>query len=1113
MISHSGHKIKALFQELLKITCDVLNRTEVKTIENCYEKYDYILIGDAHIEPESRTLYKTIMKSKKVIPLGSNVFTEGMYNIPHDMAQKINQYYIYVGDQNLQSMIYYMGHHLFDRHTSYEEVVKTDFDGIFHIKTETVFQRLEDYLNWYKEHEQYIGIMVHRSDYINGRLALIEAMTENLEDQGIGVIPIFTYASESDEVHVKTMDEMIDAYLKLEGRLMIDLLVNLTILIHPVSDKKETAFEKSVATFAKLNIPIIKPTSSFMMSQKDWHATPMPLTYEMSYNYVTPEQIGAVESLFVSCKGDHGTRQILMDRVDKLCRRMVRQLHLKNKDNKDKKIAIMLHNAPCASVESTLGISAGLEAFESAVRLMKRLKSEGYRIDHLPETGEALRQMIVKQSAFSDFRWTPVDKIVNAGGVIYRMSKDTYVDYFNGLSEAVRNDVIKFWQAPIGESMVYDEQLVITGIDFGNVLVMIQPKRGCYGAKCTGEVCLILQDPKAPPSHHFLATYHYLNSIFKADAVIDMGTHGCVEFLPGKSVALTSDCYPDLVMGEMLSLYVYNSGVGSEGILAKRRMNSVIIDHFPERFHEGFKFNHTLGEIYDENILLDIIVSMVMEDETIETPEDVRSWILSGHHDYGTYFDEIRRRLLMLDLEIDNIIRALNLEYIQPVKSGVPEDQGLDMMPTGRNFFIFDSKKIPTKEAYAKGKILAETLIEKHYKSDGRYPEKIALNMISTDISQAGGEELSQIFHLLGVTPIWDKHDQVIGLEVIPMSVLERPRIDITLRISGVLRDSYPMIIELIDYAIERVHEMDESHENNFLKKHTDALRETMKKEAMKDYDRASKIRIFGDKPGAYGAGVDLAIKASAWKTEEDLASVFVQHSAFAYGKNIYGENRPFEFVENIKKVDISYDVSNSRRCDMFGSSFGTSVNGGYYLLTKHFGKDIKQYAGSREAGDINITTLNQAVSDKLDRTFHNKKWKSHLMTQNYQGTMELLKHVQNVFDWKIVKNNIADDVLDEIISNYINDPEIKAWFLKQNPYALEEMARRMLELKQRALYEPDDKVLEALTMTYLEFEGTLESDIGSYDTELQGGGVDIITSDEVLLWKKEIDDIKKFMK
>lgn len=467
------------------------------------------------------------------------------------------------------------------------------------------------------------------------------------------------------------------------------------------------------------------------------------------------------------------------------------------------------------------------------------------------------------------------------------------------------------------------------------------------------------------------------------------------------------------------------------------------------------------------------------------------------------HYKSVYQCLSKLHIELDNIVRALNVEYIQPVKAGVPEEQGLDMMPTGRNFFIFDSKKIPTQTAYKKGQALAEHILAVHKETEGHYPEKIALNMISTDISQASGEMLSQILYLIGVEPVWNTYEQVIGLKVIPLERLGRPRIDITLRISGVLRDTYPDVIEWIDQGIQMVHDLDEAFEDNFLLKHT---------KEMNSNDRYAQLRIFGDKPGAYGAGVDLAIKASAWKSKDDLATVFVQHSAYAYGKDVHGENRPYEFIENIKKIDASYDVSNAGRYDMLGSSFGTSVNGGYYLLAKHFGKNIKQYAGHKEEKAVEITSLDEAVTKKLSRTFFRDGWKEHLMTLDYEGTMMLLKHIQNVVDWKIVKDNIDDHVLDDIVMMYISDEQIKAWMLENNPYALEEMARRMLELKQRALYQPDDDVLKKLTMTYLEFEGELENSMGAYDSELQGSSIDIIISDDIVLWKKELDGIKKIM-
>jgi hypothetical protein len=191
-------------------------------------------------------------------------------------------------------------------------------------------------------------------------------------------------------------------------------------------------------------------------------------------------------------------------------------------------------------------------------------------------------QGVMEKKAFSDFRWTVVEDIVESGGGLYKMPSDTVYDgYYCALPSLLQSSMEETWGPPPGEGMVIGRDIIVSGLRFGNVAVMVQPKRGCYGAKCTGEVCKILHDPACPPPHQYLATYRYIEDIFRADVLIDVGTFGSLEYLPGKTNGLSQNCWPHIVLGRLPSVYIYNAGVTNNALLAKRRIQSVIVDHLP----------------------------------------------------------------------------------------------------------------------------------------------------------------------------------------------------------------------------------------------------------------------------------------------------------------------------------------------------------------------------------------------------------------------------------------------------------------------------------------------------------------------------------------------------
>jgi cobaltochelatase CobN len=243
--------------------------------------------------------------------------------------------------------------------------------------------------------------------------------------------------------------------------------------------------------------------------------------------------------------------------------------------------------------------------------------------------------------------------------------------------------------------------------------------------------------------------------------------------------------------------------------------------------------------------------------------------------------------------------KALSGEYIAAGESGLPDENGRNILPTGRNIFSMSIEKVPTKAAWQRGIELANQLLEQFTNDEGSIPEQVAMNMISIDITRASGEQLSEYLYLIGIRPVWDKLERVMGLEPIPLDELKRPRIDVTVRITGVLRDTWPTIALMMDDAAVMAASLQEPDSMNYLAKH---VRQYSEEFGVSLQDAKRVIRIFGDAPGSYGAGLDLALLASAWKDEGDLVQYFTQASSYAYGNGLNGDRKIREFIDVAKK-------------------------------------------------------------------------------------------------------------------------------------------------------------------------------------------------------------------
>lgn len=457
--------------------------------------------------------------------------------------------------------------------------------------------------------------------------------------------------------------------------------------------------------------------------------------------------------------------------------------------------------------------------------------------------------------------------------------------------------------------------------------------------------------------------------------------------------------------------------------------------------------------------------------------------------------------------EIEAFLKGISGEYILPGPSGLITRGREDVLPTGRNFYSLDPYKIPTPSSFETGKMLAEKLLNKFLKEENRYPENVAIVWMANDIMWTDGEVMAQIMWLLGVEPEWFSNGRLKSFKIVPLEKLKRPRIDVTIRVSGIIRDNFPNCIEFIDSVIQKVAELPEPEELNFVRKHTLKLMTSQGGDF-----RSATLRIFCSMPGVYQSGTQLAVYASAWKEEKDLAEVFLYWNGFAYGKKVWGKPMHREFAEILKSVEVTYNRVATDEYDLFGCCCYFGTHGGITVTAKCLSKkEIKTYYGdTRDPLRVEVRDLAEEIKRVVRSKILNPKWIDSMKKHGYKGAGDISKRIGRIYGWEATTQKVEDWIFDEIARTYLMDEENRKFFKENNPYAFEEIARRLLEAWQRGLWNPAEEVKDVLKKIYLEVEGWLEGIMENVKGDFQGGSIDVITAEEVNSWK---ENLRRFLK
>lgn len=1139
------------------------------------------------------------------IPIISFGYNQDMWtpsNVPLKTVAAVSAYITNGGAGNFRKMIRYLRAVADGRDEKPEPPELLPWQGIYHPGHTEPFLDLQSYRARHpRRHDSLVGITFSRTYWANGDHKVVDALIRRIETFA-DVTVVFCISHGDKKLGARPGMEVAREWFGDEAGIILNL----------------QAIFKSAGndSFGVFGVPVMHPLLLYHQTREEWLNSSLgPSAMETGWNVALPEMCGMIDMLAVGTEennnGEIGTHDPIPERVERIARRTEAWLRLGTKKPSGRKVAFILHNKPCSSVEATVGAGAHLDTLESTASILNRMKDEGYAVTP-PADGRELIDTIMERRAISEFRWTSAGSIVRSGGALALIDEEEYGNWYRELDPLVRESLEKAWGRPPGEeidgvpaAMVHEGKIIVTGVSFGNAVVCVQPKRGCAGARCDGQVCKILHDPEIPPTHQYLATYRWLERVFGADVIIHVGTHGTLEFLPGKSAALSRRCYPDITIGTMPHLYIYNSDNPPEGTTAKRRTCATIVDHmqtvmqasglygelkeledlleeyarakdsdrarahnlehliinavreggiaddtgladltekkidfpqFTESVHRALtriadsripNGMHIFGEQPAGDDRLHFIHSAARFDNTIsnalfgesETPEDMETLrereeaemtfvreILAGKSPEEAFLEacgrpplpatgerlkEVTSIILSLNTgiedseEMESLLRGFSGRFIKPGPSGLITRGRPDILPTGRNFYSLDPSTVPTKAAWMVGRRLADALVDTYLKDHGEYPESIAMYWMSSDLMWADGEQLAQILMLIGVEPVW-KNGKLTSFRVIPVEELRRPRIDVTVRASGIIRDCFFCVIEFLDRAMAAVSALEEPDEVNPIRMHT--------------RESGTSRRIFSSRPGTYGNGVKLAVYASAWEEEKDLAEIFLEWNSYSYGDGDAGTENRAGFSGLLSRVNATYNKTATDEYDLSGCCCYFGTHGGMTAAARTLsGKRVEAYYGdTRTPSKVEVRTLAAEIRRVTTTKLLNPAWIEGMKKHGYKGAGDIANRVGTIYGWKASTGEVDDRIFDEITKTFVLDPENRSFFEKENPYALEEIGRRLLEARSRGLWNPDPEIAEGLREAYLETEGWLEDRLDGMDGSVQGGGIDIITVAEV---------------
>ncbi len=945
-----------------------------------------------------------------------------------------------------------------------------------------------------------VGVLMLRSYLLGKDAGHYDGMIEMLEAQGLKVIPAFASGLDARPA--------IDKYFVKDGVSVVDAVINLTgfsLVGGPAYNDVDAAVE----TLKALDVPYIAAHPIEFQSLEQWGAGKAGLLpLETTIMLAIPELDGAiVPSVFggrsdgspEGCTGCHRNckftitdnvraMQVCAERAASLAGKVASLIKLRRSERAKRKLAIVLFNFPPNS--GATGTAAYLAVFESLHATLQRLKREGYAVD-APETVDDVRNAILYGNAA---------QFGADANVAARISADDHVR-----REKYLNQIEAQWGPAPGRQLSDGQSIQILGAQFGNVFVGIQPTFGYEG-----DPMRLLFEGTFTPTHAFSAFYRYIREDFGAHAALHFGTHGALEFMPGKQAGMSGDCWPDRLIGNLPNFYLYASNNPSEGIIAKRRSGATLISYITPPLTEaglykGFVDLKELLERYrstdsDERREMEVLIRDNCEELGIDAGnlddlpgrlyELERELIPQGLHVLGgTMSDDEKAGLIdamvaaspqleRADIEaridandeMGALVRALDGTYVPPAPGG-DLLKNPDVLPTGRNIHGFDPFRIPSKFACIQGRVQADQLLERHMADGGKLPESIAMVLWGTDNLKSEGSQIAQAMALLGAQPRFDDYGRLAGAELISLEELGRPRIDVVVTMSGIFRDLLPLQTKMIADACYLATIADETPEQNFVRKHS------LAHQAQHGCDlETAALRVFSNAEGAYGANVNLMIDGGTWDDPEELANMFEKKKGFAYGRNGVPVEQRKLFESELAGVELTYQNLESVEVGVTDvDHYVDGLGGMSRAVEKARGAASPVYIVDATQGNTKVRTLGEQIDLETRTRMLNPKWYEGMLQHGFEGVRYLELHVTNTLGWSATTGKVDPWVYQKISETFVLDAEMRTRLSKLNPKSSAKVADRLLEACERNLWTPDAETLAGLKAASNELEDRLE--------------------------------------
>jgi cobaltochelatase CobN len=1033
-----------------------------------------------------------------------------------------------------------------------------------------------------------VALIFYRAHYLSGNTKPIDALCQALLEKFLTPIPVFVSSLRDEEVQ----EELI-SLLSLTS---LDLILNTTSF-----SVAKIGTESPSNLWVKLDVPILQVILSGS-TQEYWENHFQGLTpKDVAMNVALPEVDGRIITRAISFKSalnwnqqlesDVVVYQPLLNRINFIGNLAKNWVKLKRASPKERKIAIILANYP--NKDSRIANGVGLDTPASCLKILHALADSGYFVPEIPADGDQLIRRLT-QGITNNLELQSIRKINQY------LSLEDYQAYFTSLDPEIQQAINQRWGKIFAQQLQETQPnlLPISGIQLGNIFIGIQPSRG-YDL----DPSLNYHAPDLEPTPNYLAFYYWLREKFSADAIIHLGKHGNLEWLPGKSLVLSESCYPEITLGALPHFYPFIVNDPGEGSQAKRRANAVIIDHLTppltsaelygdlleletliDEYYQAQTLNpsrlkiigdritklvkasnlnqdlgipendlnlnslvnfltvadgylcelkeaqirdglHIFGQCPEGRQLRDLIlaiarfngyhkkslIEVIAEDlnikldkniknrDNLEKLEKIASQLIENMINnkqfqklgqLGTGKEtkdqlewleqELIPKLKQTKEEITNLLRGLNGKYVPSGAAGAPTRGRTDVLPTGRNFYSVDIRAIPTETAYEVGRKAADAVIERYTQENGEYPQSLAISVWGTSTMRTGGDDIAQILALLGVRPVWDGISRrLVDFEVIPIAVLGRPRVDVVVRVSGFFRDAFPNLLDLLSQAIAFVANLEEE-------KNLNPVASQVKKDAEFWYEqgltkeqaeRRAKHRIFGSKPGAYGAGLQGLIESQNWQSDADLARAYLNWSSYAY-TGTKTESAPEAFEQRLKQLQIVLHNQDNREHDLLDSDDYYQFQGGLTTAVRHLqGKNPVTYFGDNSnPNNPKVRHLKEEIAKVYRSRVINPKWIEGVMRHGYKGAFEMSATVDYLFAYDATAKCVPDFMYQGVAEAYLFDEKVQTFIEDKNPWALRDIAERLIEASLRGLWQNvSSEIIEQLRDIVHQAESLIE--------------------------------------